>query len=205
MDLHRYVSASISFKWKNNAWVGNSRTENVYDAKKRVVEYTLKKWQSNKWVNSRHTIYVYDSFDRLVSTRQYWWYNNEWTIYGINDATYDPSTNVLRRELSASWMDNELDSYSDNYYYYDCDPHFYTVRFVNYDGQVLANMTAQEGETPTYVGPNPTREGNAEYSYTFSGWNPTLGPVTSNILPQQRIPIPSLGRTKMVQCSRVEK
>ena len=180
-DAAGNVSASISFKWKNNAWVGNSRTENVYDAKKRVVEYTLKKWQSNKWVNSRHTIYVYDSFDRLVSTRQYWWYNNEWTIYGINDATYDPSTNVLRRELSASWMDNELDSYSDNYYYYDCDPHFYTVRFVNYDGQVLANMTAQEGETPTYVGPNPTREGNAEYSYTFSGWNPTLGPVTSNI------------------------
>ena len=180
-DAAGNVSASISFKWKNNAWVGNSRTENVYDAKKRVVEYTLKKWQSNKWVNSRHTIYVYDSFDRLVSTRQYWWYNNEWTIYGINESTYDPSTNVLRRELSVSWLDNEIDSYSDDHYYYNCDPHFYTVRFVNYDGQVLANMTAQEGETPTYVGPNPTREGNAEYSYTFSGWNPTLGPVTSNI------------------------
>ena len=180
-DAAGNVSASISFKWKNNAWVGNSRTENVYDAKKRVVEYTLKKWQSNKWVNSRHTIYVYDSFDRLVSTRQYWWYNNEWTIYGINESTYDPSTNVLRRELSVSWLDNEIDSYSDDHYYYNCDPHFYTVRFVNYDGQVLANMTAQEGETPTYVGSNPTREGNAEYSYTFSGWTPALAPVTANI------------------------
>ena len=36
------------------------------------------------------------------------------------------------------------------------------------------------GETPAYTGETPTKAGNAQYSYTFSGWTPKIVPVTGN-------------------------
>ena len=179
-DAAGNVSATISFKWKNNNWVGNSRTENVYDAKKRLIEYTLKKWQSNKWVNSRHYIYLYDEYDRLYSSRKYWWYNAEWTIYEIDDKEYDLSNNKLRRELFTSWLDNEIESFSDKRYYYSCDPHFYTVRFENYDGKILAYQIQEEGNTPAYNGTTPTQPETPEFTYEFTGWSPSLSAVADH-------------------------
>ena len=179
-DAAGNVSATISFKWKNNNWVGNSRTENVYDAKKRLIEYTLKKWQSNKWVNSRHYIYLYDEYDRLYSSRKYWWYNAEWTIYEIDDKEYDLSNNKLRRELFTSWLDNEIESFSDKRYYYSCDPHFYTIRFENYDGKILAYQIQEEGNTPAYNGTTPTQPETAAYTYEFTGWSPSLSAVADH-------------------------
>ncbi|MBQ9592703.1 MAG: cell wall-binding repeat-containing protein, partial [Lachnospiraceae bacterium] len=56
----------------------------------------------------------------------------------------------------------------------------YTVRFVDYDGSELQNSRYKVGETPSYNGTVPAREGDAQYSYTFAGWDPEITAVTGD-------------------------
>lgn len=55
-----------------------------------------------------------------------------------------------------------------------------TATFKNYDGTVLQTLQVEYGRTPSYTGPTPTRATTAEYTYIFSGWNPSVGAITSN-------------------------
>ena len=56
----------------------------------------------------------------------------------------------------------------------------YTVRFLNYDGTELQSSQVNYGETPAYTGTTPTRPEDAQYTYTFSGWEPTIVSVTAD-------------------------
>jgi len=48
---------------------------------------------------------------------------------------------------------------------------FYSVSWLSHDGTPLTPAgTAAKGTLPTYTGLIPTREANAQYSYTFAGW-----------------------------------
>lgn len=57
----------------------------------------------------------------------------------------------------------------------------YTVIFKNYDGTVLETKTLDYGTVITYSGTTPTKPSDEQYTYSFSGWNKTLGTVTGNI------------------------
>lgn len=46
----------------------------------------------------------------------------------------------------------------------------YTIRFEDYDGTLISEAFYGVGET-VEVPVNPTREGNAQYTYTFAGWD----------------------------------
>jgi hypothetical protein len=51
----------------------------------------------------------------------------------------------------------------------------YTVTWKNYDGTELDTDEVSYGDKPEYNGPTPTREGNAQYTYTFNDvWNPEI-------------------------------
>ena len=54
------------------------------------------------------------------------------------------------------------------------------IQFVNYDGTVLQSSNVAFGEIPQYTGVTPVRPATAEYTYTFSGWNPTIEAVTGD-------------------------
>ena len=49
----------------------------------------------------------------------------------------------------------------------------HTITWKNYDGTTLETDTVAEGEVPQYDGPTPTRPSTPDYTYEFSGWNPT--------------------------------
>lgn len=56
----------------------------------------------------------------------------------------------------------------------------YTVTFIDEDGQVLQSSDWQYGANPSYNGTVPTKAGDAQYSYTFVGWDVEIAPVTGN-------------------------
>ena len=58
----------------------------------------------------------------------------------------------------------------------------YTVRWLNWDGSTLETDTlVPYGTTPEYNGETPTREETASHSYTFTGWDQEISPVTGDI------------------------
>ena len=58
----------------------------------------------------------------------------------------------------------------------------YTVTWVNWDNKELEkDKDVPYGATPEYDGDAPTKAGNAQYSYKFTGWNPALSPVTGDV------------------------
>ena len=58
----------------------------------------------------------------------------------------------------------------------------YTVTWKNWDGSTLETDTlVPYGTTPEYNGETPTREETASHSYTFTGWDQEISPVTGDI------------------------
>ena len=55
-----------------------------------------------------------------------------------------------------------------------------TITFVNYDGSVLQSESVTAGEMPVYNGATPERDEDNGYSYTFSGWSPTVTAANGN-------------------------
>ena len=59
--------------------------------------------------------------------------------------------------------------------------HFYTVTWLNYDGEILeVDNRVMEGSMPTYNGATPTRADDGQYAYTFEGWTPEITKVHAN-------------------------
>ena len=56
----------------------------------------------------------------------------------------------------------------------------YAVIWKNYDGTVLATAEADYGATPVYGGQTPVREATAQYTYTFSGWDPVPAALSAD-------------------------
>ncbi len=56
----------------------------------------------------------------------------------------------------------------------------WTITFLNYDGTTLHTQEVADGTVPVYSGPTPTRQGTAQTSYVFDGWNPELVAATAN-------------------------
>ena len=60
-------------------------------------------------------------------------------------------------------------------------PKTYTITWKNYDGSILeTDDDVLENTVPTYDGSKPTRKSNEQFSYTFSGWTPTVEAATSD-------------------------
>ncbi len=58
----------------------------------------------------------------------------------------------------------------------------HTVKFVDYNDEILLEQELKSGATPVYTAEDPTREGNAEFSYTFIGWDKVIVPVTEDVV-----------------------
>ncbi len=59
-------------------------------------------------------------------------------------------------------------------------PTYYTIRFLNWDGEVLQSSQVEEGSTPSYEGSTPIRPDDEQYTYSFSGWTPTIVAATAD-------------------------
>ena len=58
----------------------------------------------------------------------------------------------------------------------------YTVIWLNYDGTELEkDENVEYGTMPEYNGTTPAKTGNAQYSYTFSGWDKGISSVAGDV------------------------
>lgn len=89
---------------------------------------------------------------------------------------------------------------NDTYYYWDetegtwMEQRF-NITWLNWDGTEIKSYTTDPvsgdpvevaysvtyGTMAEYLGSNPTREPDIDYTYTFTGWSPALGKVTSDV------------------------
>lgn len=90
---------------------------------------------------------------------------------------------------------------NDTYYYWDdssleLDDHHwaektFTITWRNYDGTIIQtadklgklqdSYTVTYGTQAEFLGTNPTRPADIDYTYDFTGWSPALAPVTSDV------------------------
>ena len=56
----------------------------------------------------------------------------------------------------------------------------YTVTFKNGDVTLQSGLW-EKGTTPTYSGETPAKAADAQYTYTFNGWNVPIAPVTEDV------------------------
>ena len=55
----------------------------------------------------------------------------------------------------------------------------YTITWKDWDGKVLKTQSDSKGTTPSYGG-TPTRPEDSSYTYTFTGWNPSIVAANAN-------------------------
>ncbi len=86
---------------------------------------------------------------------------------------YDTITTAEDKTIYAVWKaDTNNNGVAD-------EDETYPITWKNEDGTVLkVDDAVKFGSTPEYSGETPTKEGNAQFTYTFAGWNPEVVAVT---------------------------
>lgn len=96
-------------------------------------------------------------------------------IHPDNDTYYYwDETRIIVGELNPGWVEKR-----------------YTITWKNWDGTVIQtadrygdmqdSYSVTYGTQAEFLGNNPTRPADIDYTYDFSGWSPVLGPVTSDV------------------------
>lgn len=131
--------------------------------------------------NADHTFSDKDGAGRLFILMKadcQWWEvekvdNLYHCIHPNNDTYYywdDSSSNPNRHK----WVEKK---YTITWKNYNGD----IIQTVNGDGDLVDEYEVTYGTQAVYLGSNPTREPSDDYTYTFAGWTPSLGPVKSDV------------------------
>jgi len=71
-----------------------------------------------------------------------------------------------------------IQAYSDSTFEAVFEIDSFLIVFVNYDHTELQSSYVDYGVSPTYDGDTPTKPATVQWTYTFSGWDPTITPAT---------------------------
>ena len=98
-------------------------------------------------------------------------------FYYVNKSIplYVPAGSVDAYKAADQWKEFDIQSIPGTEV-----PTIYTITFVNYDGTPLQSSEVEYGSTPAYTGETPTKPADAQYTYTFAGWDAELTAVTGD-------------------------
>ncbi len=149
---------------------------------------------SSTTVKQTDTLYVYSKWERSGFTVT--WKNHDGTVLETDEGvaagttpTYNGATPVKTGDAQYSYT---FAGWSPAVSAVDGDVIYtatftqvlnkYTVTWKNHDGTVLETDTnVAYGTTPVYNGATPVKTGNAQFSYTFTGWSPAVSSVTGDV------------------------
>ncbi len=154
--------------------------------------YTFKGWKEELVPVTDDATYNAD-FDSAVNQYTVKFVNDDGTVLSEQTLDYgatpvyggDTPTKAGDAEFTYTFKgwDKEITAVTENVTYtaeYDSDINEYTVKFVDEDGTALYETTVAYGDMPVYAGDEPTKAGNDEFTWTFTGWTPELAPVTGD-------------------------
>ena len=93
---------------------------------------------------------------------------NEYTFTAIFSEAYDENVEPY------AWVEKMLTGT-----YKEDAPSTFTITW-KVEGQEDVTTTVNAGEMPEYPNGTPTKEGNAQYTYTFTGWDPEVVPANAD-------------------------
>lgn len=155
--------------------------------------------------NATHTYYIKPQEYVAVAVNAVWdEENGEFTsLSGNDDNTFSDAAGAGRLFInlgnpydasSCQWWEVEQ---KHNYYHCihpDNDTYYYwvdsakewkevefTITWKDWDGSPITTYTVPYGTQAEWLSTNPTREKTVDYTYSFTGWSPALGKVTSDV------------------------
>ena len=115
------ISYSIYYLWSNNNWSPFQMYTYIYDSQNRIIEQLIQSYSDGVWQNFLKYEKEYLG-NILTKDNNYTWLNNQWVFSSRNESTYDSgSLTKLRRQLSGSWTNENLNYFADKHYFYSCD------------------------------------------------------------------------------------
>ena len=182
-------TTSYAYKWDAEQWdwTGMFKYDYLYDAAGHTIQQLVSSYnaQDDTYLYSTKTTYDYNSRNKLVRTNSYSWILalDDWCLTSTDESDYDEDSDAkLRSKLTASWTNCELTAYEKQQYYYKCDTKIFTVTFNNWDGTALLVVQVTENTVPEYTETAPQRDADAQYTYTFTGWDKELAAVTEDVV-----------------------
>ena len=164
---------TVEYRYTFSGW--NQSLENITSDRILVAQYT----EIQKPITPRYTV-TFKNYDGTVL--------QEVSVEEGNTATYSgptpTRTNTPEFVYAFSGWDQPLNNIVTDCVriaQYTQTNIEYTVKFYNYDDQLLYTDTVYYQQAASYYGPTPTRPSTAAYTYTFAGWDKDISCITKSI------------------------
>ena len=183
------LSKNNTYIWLNDQWVFNSRNETYYDndAQAKLRREIIGYWSNGVVSSFADNYYCYACDPHAFTIR----FENEngvllesqevkngaMPVYGGEKPTKE---NTAQYTYSFKGWDKAIVAATGDATYvatYDSVVNAYLITFKNGE-EVLQSEVLAYGKVPTYDGEKPAKQSNAQYTYSFKGWDAEIVAVT---------------------------